>query len=704
MSSGGTAGRPTAAGRPGRWGFAVRGLAGERVARAPSAGELAWIGVVPCALLVVVAIVLLGPPLGRLAFPRAHGLVFWPVFVHPIPPTPEPTEQARFLLALTAPLLLSGFVLLGARRARPRDAVTIARLVQGAQLLALAFVAICCVVQRRYVFGELNAFASTGHTVYFTLATFVVAGAIAVAIAAGLASDEARRRFAVLTRETRGRRIAGSAVALAVLAAWLLSAINFEDTIAGANGAIANHLPFWLDEAFAVLDGRHPLVDFVAQYGSLWPYPIAAAMALLGSTIGVYTVAMATIGAVAMLALFATFRRLVRSTTAGLLLFLPFLATSFFMMEGPLENRYAIVNLFSTFPLRYAGPFLLAWLIARQLDGAPPRRPRWLFAVAAVVVLNNVEFGIPALGGTVAALLWTSADRWTRGRLGRLALEAAIGLAGGFALVSVLTLATAGSLPHPELLVRFTRLFALAGIGMLPLKPAIGMSTIVYLTYAAAIVVATVRAVGREPDRMLTGLLAFAGAFGLGIGSYYVGRSHPEVLVNMFPAWALSVTLLLVVAVRAVASRPSRRPTLAEAACLFAFGVLACSLAQTPTPWSQVERLRRSTFPIYAHPMGEPFMAARTRPGESVAILTQLGHRAAYNLGVVNVAPYAERGSMFTVQQLDETLDALRAAGGRKVFVALSPDWSTLPGAFARRGYAETAREPDGVAELSRGS
>jgi len=671
-------------------------LARARRPRPLRADELAWIGLLPCAALVLAAIVTLAKPLGQRALPHG-GLTFFPSTAGR--PLPEPTEQAGFLLALTAPLLLTGFVALGLRRSwvmRPKGAVV---LTVAAQIAALAFVVVCCVVQYRHVF-RLAAFTASDRTVYFTSATLAAAAAIAAALAGGLASERVRRGFATLSRESPGRRVAALTVALVAIATWLLPAINFEGTIVNANDTIVNHLPYWLDEVFAVLDGRPPLAGYAAQYGSLWPYPIAGAMELFGIGLGSFTIATAAISAGAMLAVFATLRRVVGSSVGGLLLFLPFLATSFYMMEGPFENRYAVSNLFGTFPLRYAGPWLLVWLAARHLGGAMPRRPRWLFAAAGLVLLNNVEFGIPALGATLAALLWSHGRPTTRD-VAALAREAVLGLAVALALVSALTLATAGALPDLGLLFRYSRLFAVAGWGLLPMTPRIGTSTIVYLTYVAAIGAATVRAANREPDRLLTGLLAWSGAFGLGIGAYYMGRSHPEVLTNMFSAWALSLSLLFVSAVRALAARSVRRPTLAEAACLLGFGVLVCSLAQAPTPWSQIARLQDAGIAIYGHPVGETFIDARTHPGESVAILSALGHRAAFNVRIVDVTPYTGSKSMPTVDQLDETLHDLRAAGGRKVFISTSEAWPELPEALAQRGYAEVARERFGMVEFA---
>jgi len=668
---------------------------GQDPPRCLSAAELAWVASIPIGMLVVVAILVLGPVVGDLLFPRSD-VTFWPSIVRIAPPDPESTEHARFLIALSAPALLTGVILFGRRRVGPMPPAQIDVLVRVAQMVAFSSIVLCVILQHRYAFFWLAA----RHVVYFRVSTLVAAGVIAAAIAWVLASDRLRSRFRWLFVESRTRRFAGTAVAIIAIVVWMLPAVNFEDTIGGANQAIVDHIPYWLDEVYATLGGRLPLVDYVAQYGSLWPYPIAATMALLGDSVGAFTIAMSAISAVAMLAMFDALRRVARSSLAALLLFLPFLATSFFMMQGPLENRYAIVNLFGTFPLRYAGPFLLVWLLVRHLDGASPRRSRWLFLAAGLVVLNNAEFGIPALGATVAALLWSR----TRPGLARLAIEGAVGLAGAVALLSALTLVMAGELPHLEMLFRFSRLFALSGWAMLPMKPTLGVSTVIYLTYVAAIGVATVRAVGDEADRVMTGLLAWSGVFGLGIGSYYMGRSHPEVLTNMFPAWALCITLLFVLAVRTAAARPRRLPSLPEVACLLGFGVLVCSLAQTPTPWSQVARLNRTADPLYAQPLGEPFIAAHIRPGEPVAILTGLGQRAAYDLGVVDVTPYAA-GSMPTIDQFDEMLADLRAAGGRKVFFAKNEQtWTQadVPDALSQRGYRVAARERYGMMEYVR--
>src|SRR4029077_9442687 len=114
------------------------------------------------------------------------------------------------------------------------------------------------------------------------------------------------------------------------------------------------------------------------------------------------------------LAVYATFRRLVRSSLLALALYLPFLATAFFMIVGPPSDRYGPENIFILWPIRYAGPFLLAWLAARHVDGAAPRRAWALFAVAGLVAVNNPDFGLAAAAATLAALAAAAPPRSLR--------------------------------------------------------------------------------------------------------------------------------------------------------------------------------------------------------------------------------------------------------------------------------------------------
>jgi hypothetical protein len=657
----------TARGRrlPARWrrsGRAADARAGDAVGgRRLDPATAAWLAVVPTAALTLLALIVLGPSLGALLLSDPHArFLSSRVGEHP-----EPTEQGRFLIALAAPLLLSGLTLLLVRRRRPAAAAPLARLVELSGLLLV----IACVVAQRLQDGQTSITAPKP-VVYFTLPTIAVALAIAVGLAALLRSGAAVRRVAGWLAESRPRRIGAGAVACVAVVVTLLPAVYTDHAIESAFEAVSFHLNFTYDETMAVLNGRSPLGDFAAQYASLWPYALAAGMALLGTGLTTFTVLVAALSGAALLALYDVLRRVCRSSVAALLLFLPLLATSAFRLHGPDVARFSIVTYFGVMPLRYAGPFLLAWLLARHLDGARPRRLWPLFLAGGLVVLNNVDFGLPALGATVAASAWAQAGARRAGdaSVRRQLLEAAGGLAGALALVSVLLLVRTGALPDLSLLVRYARVFVREGFAMLPIKPVFGFYIAIFLTHVAAIGVATVRAVRRDDDALLTGMLAWSGVFGLGAGSYYVGHSLSELLIDTFPCWALSLSLLTVVTIRSLAGA-RRWPSPAAFACLIGLGLLVGSLGQTPAPWRELERISSQGPPSFAQPVGEGFVRQHVRPGERVLIVALLGHRIAENLDVEDVEPYTGAKSIFTLEQLEDSVAALRRERGTKLFV-----------------------------------
>ena len=410
---------------------------------------------------------------------------------------------------------------------------------------------------------------------------------------------------------------------------------------------------------------------------------------------------MCAITAVACVAVYALLRRIVRSGVAALLLYLPFLATSFFPVGGTLTSRYTFGDYFGVFPLRYAGPFLLAWLLVRQLDGAGPRRPWVLFAVAGLCVLNNVEFGLAALAATVVALVWTASDLSLRA-LARLAGQLALGLLVAYALVALLTLVRAGELPQLGRLLDYGRLYSIGSFGLLHLHRTLGLHLVVYVTYVAAIGVATVRAIERAPNRPLTGMLAWCGVFGLGSAAYFMGRTHPELLVALFPTWALTLALLTVDVVGRTAQRAGARPRLGTALVLMGMGLTVCSVAQLPLPWTQLQRIAQETpsapliegeapLPVYSRaflpdPSTREFFAPQ--PGAKVAILLTTGHEIAHEFGVVNVSRYTGLYSMVNRERLRTVVDDLRAEGGNTLFLpeASQEVYDTLRDwGFARR-------------------
>lgn len=642
-------------------------------------GRLAWLVAGPAALLTLALMLLLGEPLGRLLL-TAPTVDFWPDVLELV--HPEPTEQARYLIALGGAVTVPIALMVAARRRSLR-----ARLRSNSVALAtqLAFVAILAAA----LFCQLDA-VKLGIG-YFTVPTVLVALVVGLGLAAALRHPPALASArSLLGRESPWVQLGAPVVALAATAIWLLPAIQLDSTIAVANPATSYGLTFTYDEGLSVLNGHTPLVDYASQYGSLWPYVVAIPLHLGNASLGSFTLSMVTITLFAMLAIFGVIWRVCRSPVGAVALYLPFLATSFFFIRDGFPRRYSFADYFGAFPLRYAGPYFVAFLLARHLSGARPRAAIWIFLAAGFTVLNNGDFGIPALGATIIALVVAADQPRTRAWWGQLGVEALGGLVAAFLLVSIVTLLRTGEMPDLDLLFRYARLFALAGYAMLPMQW-FGFWVAIYLTFCSALAVATIMFLRGDGDRTSTGMLAWIGIFGLGIGSYFAGRSHPEVLIAIFSAWSLAVVLLVAVTTRSLV-RSGSRVGPAQAALFVGFGLLVCSLAQFPAPWRSAELLGERAELEPFQPVSEvSFIAAHSIPDEPVVLLMTMGQRASRAAGVENLMPYSGIVSMPAEQQLEETVRRLREAGGEKIFVREEEAWDELVPALERDGFRISA-------------
>jgi hypothetical protein len=662
----------------------------------------AWLAVVPCALVLFVVALLLGPLLGRLLTPAAGGYTFLPDSVNSV--HPEPTEHARYLLAAVAPLGLAGIVALAPRWLPRIPSAAVGPLVVAVQFVVVAVVVASIVAQYRFVFGAIytGGFSPAFQIRFFSPPTLATATAIAVAIAAALRVAWVRERAAVLLQRQRSAPL--FAVAAFATTIWMLHAVYTDAALTNAPEGLAYHLGFTIDETFAVLNGRTPLVDFTAQYAQLWPFVLSLPLLVFGKTVLTFTIALCTITALALVGVYDILRQASRSALAALLLYLPFLATSLFLIGGTPRYRSTPATYYASFPLRYALPLLLAWLTARHLarNGEGTRRTWPLFVVAGLAVVNNGDFGLAALAATVAALLCTATTR-DRAAFVRLGMAVVGGVTLALALVALLTLVLAGAMPQPTRWSDYARLYAIGGFSMMPIPGLLGVHTLLYVTYAAAIVVATMRALRVAPNRVLTGMLMWSGVFGLGAGFYWIGRSHPAPLSYELPAWGLGLMLLTLVAVRELSALRLRRTAIGALAVLFGFGLATCSIAQMPTPWEQLGRLRApAASPEADAGMLFPPRDASTRRfvssladgpshfvvrhGAPVAILLATGHLVADAYGVVNVSPYTGAESLVTVERVEATIDALRAAGGNTAILP-NPLPKSIMSVLERRGF-----------------
>jgi hypothetical protein len=672
-----------------------------RTRLAVPAGDLAWLAVAGGAVVLVASFAWLAPPLADL-YPSPTDELFplWRILIDP-----EPLEDVRSMLALATPVLLAGVLLaLGTTRpSRPSlDPFVISLQVVGVVLLVIA-------VLEQPRGGPL--LAPDYFDQYLLSAPNLIAGIVIGMLLAAVALRPPSWRWLGSVRESVGRASAWRwvplAVAILVTAIWLLPAVNTDDTVGRAGFIATGHIPVQGDDYFAAVNGRTPLVDYISQYANLLPLVLEPLLKAVGPSITSVSISMCVLSAIGMVAIYGAFVQVTRGAWSALALYVPWVALSLFPWNdvGPYREFNGIYN--GVMPARYFGPFLLALLCAISLRTR--RVPTYaLFLFAGLVLLNNYEFGIAALLALIAAVMagWDRALP-LRHRLLDLLLKGGAGLITAIALVSAITLVRAGELPDPALLTYYNRLFLRDSYGLQPMS-SLGLHWALYATYAAALLIAAVRYVRAEPDRVLTGMLAFSAIFGLVTGMYFVGRSSQFQLMLLFPAWGLALALLAWTAAHSLRSAALdrtrlRRLLLPASVALAGFGVMVSAIDRLPQPQRQIDRLSDGGTTFELAPT-ERYIESVTQPGEDVLLIgTAPDHLVADRAGVVNVSPLNGVVSLFSPKEADRGLDQLEDDGGNVVIERTSalppksfpfsaiPEFATI---LRLRGYALVGENP----------
>jgi hypothetical protein len=659
-----------------------------------AAEELAWVGLVPVAICLVAAMVWLAEPLSELIYPERR-FDFFPATMATVL-RPEPVEGTRYLLAVGAPLLFAAVLLgfAGPGDTDPRwEPAMIAVQVLGVGLVVAGIV------------GQLDetAYAQPQESLLASVIPGwgLIVGALAGAAALVFVLRAPAGWLAAAIRPAGASRRAFDPllVAMALLTTlWLLPGVFTEANIGAALPNVVFHTPVHMGEYLAAINSRTPLVDFVAQYASLLPILTAPLISALGSSVTSFSVLTTLLSAAALVAVYATFRLATERRWAAVALYIPFLAISLFPYAEVAGQQASNGTFHNMLPDRYFAPLIVAWLCARHASGAGPRA--WiLFAAAGLATLNNVEFGLPCLAATAVAIWLSEPMAGPSGRPSlRFTVEAAAGLGAAVGLVTLVTLVRAGSLPDLSLLLYWSQLFGQQGFGLLKM-PELGLHTILYLTFVAALLAGVVRHVSQAQGRPLTAMLAWSGVFGLGAGAYFAGRSAQMNLIGVFPAWGMALGLVAWVTFRSLASARvrgdaiPRRLLLPALLALSGLGTIATTVDRFPGPWNQVRRLSASVgYHAYDRAPAEAFVGERTVSGERVSILDSLGHKVAENVGAIDTTPYPQWLGIVTTEQMKLVVDTLLDEGGRKVF--LGPDvYPEMPLYLTRRGFSPVTQD-----------
>jgi hypothetical protein len=360
-------------------------------------------------------------------------------------------------------------------------------------------------------------------------------------------------------RSGEHRAVKGMVHGLALaLVALLAIACVFDE-----NGAYSRtwHFTAAFQSVVQVHQGNALLINCRGQYG-LYAHFLQPLFALCGLSVLKFTLVMGLLLATSFVALWAFLRE---ATANHLAAGFGFFALVF---AGWLYHRFPGGQAFHCFdpyfqyhPIRFLFPTALVWLGWTYL-----RRPRRGLYWGALVFLSagvlwNFDSGLPALLTWITTLCFADLFRpGARAKIGALAGHLGAGGLSGAGVVGLYAAAMFlryGAFPDFAEFFHFQKLFYLAGFCMLPMEFP-GTWVLVVLVYLAGLTYAAF-ALAANRGTVKANMVFLLSVLGLGLFSYYQGRSHPYVLTLVWWPCFLLMTLFLdelLVTLRAGHGRP----------------------------------------------------------------------------------------------------------------------------------------------------
>jgi hypothetical protein len=620
---------------------------------------------------------------------------------------PEPVEQTAYVLAVAVPIVFMCAALALLRRMRvfereDRDSFWVAAAAVVAQLVLVGSV--------------VHASASQTGQLWVSPSSDIIPVQTVIVLGMGGWLGLRWQPAAWKARWTSAHRLLSKWPGLAWLVAggWtlarLLESVFTERSLATAQPVdTLYHLPFQMGEFAAAVNGRVPLVDFRSQYENLMALVLRPVFGLVGFNVTSFTCAMAALSLIGFLLVYRVFVRVAGSPWVGLLLYVPWVGVSLANMDPDSSVRRSAFSYYAVGPIRYLGVFVLAYGTAWYLAAPRLRRLAAVSCVAGLVVLNNLDFGVPAAAG-----LWLTAVLFPppgRARIRQTLRGSGVALGSAALTVAaywVIVRLAWGSWPQAGALTEYQRAFAVFGFNMLAM-PDVGLHWILYATFMTAVLYAVFVRYSESAAafscrrRQSTGMLAYGGVAGLGSAAYYVGRSHPAVLVTLFAAWAFVAVLLThrVVGEVCAAQKSSREGgysvyAIPVATLLGLWGCLMPFVLEVPNVRAEVERLW--------HPHGGPvdlrpahlvtLVNKYVHKGEPAVILYPDGHWLAIRASVRNLSPFAHPDSVLLRAQLGPVFESIQRLPRHHRYV-LGRLMGPISDRLSREGFARVDADGD---------
>lgn len=437
------------------------------------------------------------------------------------------------------------------------------------------------------------------------------------------------------TRHERGRAwltgLLATAVAAVLVSVFLYSLYDLStvtDTF-----AYDKHFNVVFHAMVQVCHGRELLVDYVHQYG-LYPHFLEPVFWVVPLGVFSFTVVMGLLVVATFMLIAAALMTFTENRAVALLGVLSLVSGGYVAKVMSNHDPY-----FQYVPIRTLFPALATWLVARYLASPSRSRQAALYVVSACAVLWNLDTGVVVLAAVVLITLY---DEYVRRGVVAALRTGLVGMALSVATVSLWCgwmCLRYGAFPDLGELVRYSRIFYGLGFFMLPM-PRVHPWSLVAVVYISGLAWGCAAMVSGRASPRAT-YAAFLSLLGVGLFSYYQGRSHDETFVLcVYPAFML-VTLFCDWLLR----EPSppvlfRAVGLCGVACMAivagglftGLGAMWAGEAGIVERWRQARR--GGATPVIAR---AAFVSGHAEPGERVLVLS--GHSGVFHLISGTTAP-----------------------------------------------------------------
>jgi hypothetical protein len=298
-----------------------------------------------------------------------------------------------------------------------------------------------------------------------------------------------------------------------------------------------------------VMAGKTLIADLPSQYG-LFAEILRPLFAITGLSALKFTLVMTALQGVASFALLGLCRGVIRLNGVRLVAVLTLCWVVGSAWAAVMISLYGH-EYFQVWPIRFLFPALSAFLFfAFRREGLTAGRVATLAVLAGLGILWNLDSGVPTAGALIAFLLIRAVLGGGGERLrniGRLAIGIAAPVVVVAAFLQYLSLKAGGHI-HLADWIKYQQIFYAAGFGMLPLprQPHPWMAVLgLYLFGLTGGILAQFR---RKPF-LVWDIIFYLSVLGLGLFTYYQGRSHAVVLT--FVVWP-AIVIAFILADRAL--------------------------------------------------------------------------------------------------------------------------------------------------------